>query len=435
MRRALVSLLVLASIAYAGFKFQDRARTVKSYNLLKKIEEARELVKPESVHLINGVVGTRRVKVGRHRFKDVPITGIVGREMALAVADQAGTITVVRALKDDAGLHVRTPGFLLYFRRENGINSDIGCEDPSGGRVLAVKYPVSNEGNRFVVGGDEIEAVYTPYSGEIKTEEVVKKGIQVESEFINHAYAKLKEREVFSRAFEGKKVTEVIPKDVVGVLLMNEHIDPGDFKSEELAGPLVERVLTVIGTNREKAYAYSVSSAAARGLVQMIPSTYTRIASLYPSAGLMSNFAAGMSDPVNAIMAQVLLCDSDWHTIRATTDIPKERIGPYLAAAYNGGVGRVMTVLSHDESDWMDSPEGGSQPTMTVTRQVAVRARNRRGRMTTKYVAKSYTEPIFRAQTNKYVRQYHWINNYFADKNLKGFKEMKDEPPADDSSK
>src|SRR5580704_13219582 len=111
MRRVIVSLLILASIAYAGFKFQDRARTVKAYNLLKKIEEARELVKPESVHLINGVVGTRRVKVGRHRFKDVPITGIVGREMALAVVDEAGTITVVRAVKDDSGLHVRTSGF------------------------------------------------------------------------------------------------------------------------------------------------------------------------------------------------------------------------------------------------------------------------------------------------------------------------------------
>ncbi|HUK90213.1 MAG TPA: hypothetical protein VLZ81_07420 [Blastocatellia bacterium] len=426
MRRVAVSMLALASVVYTGFVFQDKNRTPKPYNLLKKIEEARQLVKAESVHLVYGVVGTRRVRVGRHRYKDVPITGITGREMAIAVADDAGAISIVRATKNDSGLHVTTPGFILYFRRENGVNSDIGCERPSGGKVLAVKYPLSNEGNRFGGGGDEVEAVYTPYSGEIRTEEVVKKGIQVQAEFINHAYSKLREREVFSKAFEGRKVVDVIPKNVVSVLLMNEHIDPGDFRSEDATAPLVDKVLTVIGTNREKAYSYAISSAGARGLVQMMPSTYARMTQLYPAAGLMSNFSAGMTDPVNAIMAQVLLCDSDWRAIRASNDISVDRIGPYLAAAYNGGVGRVLSCLSHEQSDWMDSPEDGSQPTKTVTRTVAVKVKGRRGRMTTKYVSKSYTEPIFRAETNKYIRQYHWINNYFADKATRGFKEMAD---------
>jgi len=430
MRRVVFSVLALGCVAYAGFKFQDKNRTSRDYNVLKKIEEARQVVKLESVHLIHGVIGTRRVRVGRHRYKDVAITGVIGREMAIAVADDKGKIAIVRATKDDSGLHVQTPGFILYMRRENGINSDIACEMPSGGRVVAVKYPVSNENNRFGASTDEIEAVYTPYSGEIKTEEIVRKGIQVETEFINHAYARLRERKVYSRAFEGRPIVDVIPKDVLGVLLMNEHIDPGEFKSEGMAGPMVERVLTVIGTNREKAYAYSISSAGARGLVQMIPSTYARMTELYPSAGLMSNFITGMGDPVNAIMAQVLLCDSDWHSIRSSNDIAVDRIGPYLAAAYNGGVGRVLSCLSHDQSDWMDSPEDGVQPTKTVTKTVAVKVRGRRGRLTTKYVSKSYTEPIFRQETNKYVRQYHWINNYFADRNTKGFQEMSDK--ADD---
>ncbi|HEY6327856.1 MAG TPA: hypothetical protein VI756_00865 [Blastocatellia bacterium] len=425
MRRLVVSVLALASIAYSGFIFQDRDK-IKPFSLMKRIEEARQLVKPETVHLIHGVVGTRRVRVSRHRYTEVPITGVTGREMALAVMDQNGAISLVRATRNDAGLHVETPGYILYFRRENGINSDIGCEQPAGGKVLAVKYPLSNEGNRFGVDADEIQAVYTPYSGEIKTEEVVKKGIQVESEFVNHAYGRLREREVFSRAFEGKQVVDVIPKTVVSVLLVNEHIDPSDFKNEELAGPLAERVLTVIGTNREKAYAYAISSAGARGLVQMIPSTYAMMLNAYPSAGLMSNFSAGMADPVNAIMAQILLCDSDWHSIRASNDISAERIGPYLAAAYNGGVGRVLSCLSHSESDWMDSPVDGTQPTKTVSRTVAVRVRGRRGRMVTRYVSKSYTEPIFRAETNKYIRQYHWINNFFADRSTKGFKEITD---------
>jgi len=314
---------------------------------------------------------------------------------------------------------------VLAMRRENGINSDIGCIQPESGKVLAVKYPVDNEGGRFGPGPAVIEAVYTPYSGEIKNDYVVRRGIEIQKEFVGKAYKRLKEREVYSRAFPRRKVVDVIPKDVLTVLLMNEHIDPGDYRNEMLTRPLVERVLTVIGTNRERAYAYSVSSAGARGLVQMIPSTYTGIAGLYGSAGLMSNFVQGMSDPVNAVMAQVLLCDSDWCAINERAQIPAARVGPYLAAAYNGGVGRVLSCLSNDEADWMEQPESGTQPMKTVTRKVPVRVKTRRGHKTT-YVVRSYSEPIFRAQTNKYVRQYHWINNYFASRAADGFQKMLD---------
>ncbi len=157
----------------------------------------------------------------------------------------------------------------------------------------------------------------------------------------------------------------------------------------------------------------------------MIPSTYNRIAELYQAAGLMSNFTQGMADPVNAVMAQVLLCDSDWRAIKDHADIPAERIGPYLAAAYNGGVGRVLSCLSNDEADWMEQPDSSTQPMKTITRRVAVRVKTRRGHKTT-YVLKSYSEPIFRAQTNKYVRQYHWINNYFASRETDGFKTMRE---------
>ena len=212
---------------------------------------------------------------------------------------------------------------------------------------------------------------------------------------------------------------DVIPKDILRVLLLNEHIDPGEFKSSGATKPLVERVLTVIGTNHDKAYAYSISPAGARGLVQMIPSTYSLLLSRYSSAGLKSNFPSAVGDPINAVMAQVLLCDSDWQAIRSRIDIPAEKVGPYLAAAYNGGVGRVLSILANDETEWMDAPESNSRPTMTVTRRVPVRVRSR-GRIRTTFVVRRYSQPIFRSETNKYVRQYHWINNFFVKKGVKG---------------
>ena len=383
--------------------------------LLAKIDEGRESLKAESVKMLMGTVGTRRIRVSRRKFQDVPVTGIIGREMALAVMEPGGKIRIVRAIKRDPGFEVLTPGLTLSMRRENGFNSDIQCIEPPGGKILAVKYPVSNEGQRFGPGPAVIEAVYTPYSAEIKNEAVIKRGIEVADRFIELAYSRLSSRGILSRALPGRKITEAIPRDVLRVLLVNEHIDPGDFKSAGLARGLVERVLTIISTNREKAYSYSISPAGARGLVQMIPSTYSLLLGRYPSAGLPSNFFACMGDPVNAVMAQVLLCDADWEAINARSFISRDRIGPYLAAAYNGGVGRVLSVLAHDQTEWMESPDPNSKPTMTVTRRVPVKVR-KRGRIRTVYVVKRYTQPIFRNETSKYVSQYHWINNFFNDR-------------------
>lgn len=385
-------------------------------NLLKKIEEGREELRKESVQLIMGTVGTRRVRISRRKYLEVPVTGIVAREMAIAILDANGKIRVARAIKRDPGFEVLTPGFILSMRRENGINSDIACVDPPGGKVVAVKYPISNERNRFGPGDPVIEAIYTPYSGEIKTEQVIKRGIEVQDGFIDKAYAQLRSRGVLSRAFPGRRVVDVIPKDILRVLLVNEHIDPGEFKSAGVTKPLVERVLTVIATNRDKAYAYSISPAGARGLVQMIPSTYSLLLGRYTSAGLKSNFAAAVSDPINAVMAQVLLCDSDWEAIRTRSDLPAERVGPYLAAAYNGGVGRVLRALSNDEMEWMEGPDPTRRPTMTVKRKVPVRVRTRSGKRRTRYIVKTYTQPIFRSETSKYISQYHWINDYLSER-------------------
>lgn len=410
-----VAVWLLAVLGAGGVGVVDRSNDPAN-NLLSRIEEGREHLKNESVQLLMGTVGTRRVRISRRQFKEVPVTGIVGREMALAILDADGGLRIARAIKRDSGFEVLTPGFILSMRRENGINSDIACIGPAGGKVVAVKYPVSNEGNRFGPGDPVIQAVYTPYSAEIKTEAVIKKGIEIQNGLIEKAYARLRERVVLSRAFPGRRVVDVIPKDVLRVLLLNEHIDPGEFKSAAVTRPLAERVLTVIGTNRDKAYAYSISPAGARGLVQMIPSTYSLLLSRYPAAGLRSDFHAAMGDAVNAVMAQVLLCDSDWQSIRARMDVPADRVGPYLAAAYNGGVGRVLTVLSHDETDWMEDPDQNRRPTMTVTKRVAVRVRSRRGRVARRYVVKKYTQPIFKNETSKYVNQYHWINDFLAER-------------------
>lgn len=406
-RVALVFLAILV-----GFSFTFKESNSRGEGLLASIERGREKLKDEHVLLLKGVVGTRRVRVGRRRYKEVDVIGVVGREMAIAILEPDGRIRIARAIKRDDSLEVLTPGVVLGLRRDNGINSDIQCLQPVNGIVVAVKYPVSNEGNRFGPGDPVIEAIYTPYSAELKTPESVDRGLELIDSFIERAYHRLSERSVQSRAFPGQPVVKVIPKGIVRALLLNEHIDPSEFRHSGLTRPLAERVLTVIGTNKDKAYAYSISPAGARGLVQMIPSTYALIVNKYPESLLKSNFHSAMVDAVNAVMAQVLLCDSDWQAIESRTHIGKERVGPYLAAAYNGGVGRVLTILEHEKTDFMENPDDNPRPTITVARKVPVRVRTRRGRTQTRYVVKRYTQPIFRNETSKYISQYHWINDY-----------------------
>jgi hypothetical protein len=408
-----VNCLVVVALLLGFCASSTEAQNPSKKDLLDQIEDARKSLKDETVDVINGQVGTRRVRISRRKYQTVPVMGVVGREMAIAVADERAKIHIVRGIKRDKGLDVLTPGYTLSVRRDNGFNSDIAVISPPGGRVLAVKYPVMNDRNRFGAGIPIIQAIYTPYSDEIQTPEIIKEGIEVQDDLIDKAYKKLKDRHVYSMAFPGRRITDVIPKDVLSVLLLNEHIDPSEFKSSASAQSLVKRVLTIIGTNREKAYAYTISPAGAFGLVQMIPSTYRLLQNKYPAAGLNPSFASGMADAVNAVMAQVLLCDADWQAIRVVQEVPKEKIGPYLAAAYNGGVGRVLSILRHDKNDWMDDPDSGGRPTITVTRREPRRVRVSRRKYRTVYVTKSYTRSVFKSETSKYVRQYHWIKDFF----------------------
>src|SRR5262252_7860368 len=64
----------IALLSVSGFTFEtDGDKDLHSAsNLLKKIEEGRDRLKKESVQMIMGTVGTRRVKVGRRSYKEVP---------------------------------------------------------------------------------------------------------------------------------------------------------------------------------------------------------------------------------------------------------------------------------------------------------------------------------------------------------------------------
>ena len=71
---------------------------------------------------------------------------------------------------------------------------------------------------------------------------------------------------------------------------------------------------------------------------------------------LTPNFEQGMSDPYNAIKAEIALLDLNLTTvpknIRASNANDPKILGSYLVAMYNGGTARIIRAIKQWGSDW-----------------------------------------------------------------------------------
>jgi hypothetical protein len=298
---------------------------------------------------------TTRVETARVQFRDrrgrlrerVIRKKIVEPVFLLAVEDlNKRTLRSVRFTSKGCG----TEGFDVKMIRSNGVGSRFEVRHPDNMAVLALRTMVHAEGKGYE------EVVYTPYCPEIDTRRVREDGLKYLKEQIESARIDLEERGVRLSGFEGLPV-EVAPTDVSLVLSIIEHIDPQRFKTARSGDEirLVREVLTIIGANTRRAYAYSKSSAGARGLFQFIPGTYEKIQRKYRRAGLHRDFVAGCTSHVNAAKASLLLFDSDLNDLPDTylpaMTADARSVGRYLAAAYNCGSKRV-------ERSARDCPDG-----------------------------------------------------------------------------
>lgn len=296
-------------------------------------------------------IETSRVQVrdrrGRTRERIVK-KKIVEPVFLLAVEDlKKRTLRVVRFTSEGC----ETEGFNVVMTRNNGVGSRFEVRHPDNMAVLALRTMV-----RAAVKGHE-EVVYTPYCPEIDTRRVREDGLKYLKAQIESARIDLEQKGVRLSAFEGLPI-EVEPADVSLVLSIIEHIDPHRFKSAKSGDEirLVREVLTIIGANTMRAYAYSKSSAGARGLFQFIPGTYEKILRKYRGAGLHKDFVAGTTSHVNAAKASMLLFDSDLNDL-PDTYVPAmtadaRSVGRYLAAAYNCGSKRVERSAKNCPDGW-----------------------------------------------------------------------------------
>ena len=228
--------------------------------------------------------------------------------------------------------------------RANGVNTPVVITDDTGQAQLPlmIQYPV-------VRGGTFIETAYymSTHPG-IVTPEVVSAGRFYVRNVIEIARDQLRE-----------KGFVIQPKiaDIAERLATVEHVDHLRFRTE-FHPNIYNDIFTLYALNEGQTYRYSVSSAGAGGMVQMIPSTYRMVRSRFPNAALMPDFVEGMRNHINAAQAMLLYMQMTWNDLIASPTVQdalqtgiatQEQL---MAAGYNSNPAKLPGYINRGGANW-----------------------------------------------------------------------------------
>jgi hypothetical protein len=260
--------------------------------------------------------------------------GLTHFNWLLAVGRKDGPLTVLRM--DETGKNDQ--GFKVTWPVDNFINTHFRVASPDGYIVFAQRRPVHAK-----VGYQE--AVYSAYTPELDTKTMRDAGMNYLRALQRQAYDQIKTYDVRSRIAPGSTVAQEIPESMVLRLMITEHVDPLHMKSVGME-QCIHEVLFTLAANGGQAYAYAKSSAGALGLSQFVESTYAMVLQNYPGAHLEPDFALGMGNLNNAVMASVLLLDLELTSVPKTTlkqfMNSSQQFSAFLAAGYNRNPVHVM---------------------------------------------------------------------------------------------
>ncbi|HEY9402531.1 MAG TPA: hypothetical protein VIQ24_07540 [Pyrinomonadaceae bacterium] len=234
--------------------------------------------------------------------------------------------------------------FKLRAVRSNYVNTALRVTDAAGREFqpLVVQYPVEKGGSLREVG------YYSSAHPALNSPALVSGGRAYVHRMLNEAAARL--------AGHGKVISpEII--DAAERLCVVEHTDHKRFKTEDHAS-LYNEIFTLYALNGSDTYRFSVSSAGAGGMVQMIPPTYKAIREMHPSVKLNPDFVAGMRDHSNALEAMLLYMQGTWDDLleqEAVRDALRQNIATQtelLAAGYNSNPMRLHLYLERGGANW-----------------------------------------------------------------------------------
>jgi hypothetical protein len=232
----------------------------------------------------------------------------------------------------------------LRIVRANGVNTAMTIFTPDGKSLapLTIEYPIER-------GGKYLEtAYYTSAHPALLSKDLARSGQSYVRNMLDLAAKRLRDKGV------------VISPQIVDVaerLCVVEHVDHERFRAENRLA-LYDEIYSLFALNDLDTYRYSVSSAGAGGMVQMIPWAYNLERTRHPGVGLIPDFVVGMRNHGNALQAMLLYMHDTWNELTATDEV-KYALGAniatpceLLAAGYNSNAAKLPGYLKRGGDNW-----------------------------------------------------------------------------------
>ncbi|HZH31022.1 MAG TPA: hypothetical protein VEY11_09675 [Pyrinomonadaceae bacterium] len=236
-------------------------------------------------------------------------------------------------------------GFLrVRIVRPNYVNTAVTVSDLTGRQLtpLLVEYPIEKFGRYRET------AYYTSAHPALVTPELVRNGQHYVRTMVDLAARRLKDK--------GHHMTpEVL--DMAERLCLVEHVDHERFRKESRLATFNE-VYALYALNELDTYRYSVSTAGAGGMVQMIPWTYQMLRQRYPAVGLNPDFVLGMRNHGNALEAMLLYIRDTWsdllsnETIAGALSSGIATPADLIAAGYNSNPAKLAGYIRRGGAAW-----------------------------------------------------------------------------------
>jgi len=256
----------------------------------------------------------------------------IAKEIFLTKGSELATTTTL-------GLPVQ-----LRIVRANGVNTAVTIFDEKNRSLLplVVEFPIERRSIFREM------AYYTSAHPALLSSDLMKSGQMYVNSMVDLAAKRLRDKGV-----------SIAPNliEVAKRLCIVEHVDHDRFRNENRIA-LFEEIYTLYALNELDTYRYSVSSAGAGGMVQMIPWTYALMRQQHPGVGLNPDFVAGMRNHGNALEAMLLYMQDTWNDLAANEDIQfalssrQATNTELLAAGYNSNAAKLPGYIRRAGTGW-----------------------------------------------------------------------------------
>src|SRR4030095_9279573 len=273
--------------------------------------------------------------------------------VTIAALDTAASRTHLVTLSKETfltkGAEITLPSSLstplnIRVLRANGVNTAVSIFDPNGRTLvpLVVEFPIEKRGLFREM------AYYTSAHPALLTRALSLSGQSYIRSMLDLAAKRLRDR----GAFVSPEIVNVAER-----LCIVEHVDHDRFKQENRLA-LYDEIYSLYALNQLDTYRYSVSTAGAGGMVQMIPWAYNLERQRHPGVGLIPDFVTGMRNHGNALQAMLLYMQDTWNELTANDEV-KYALGAkiatpseLLAAGYNSNAAKLPGYLKRGGEGW-----------------------------------------------------------------------------------